>query len=90
MFLNCFLTTLNYNQPFMQHRLLLTIVGAGLLALPATAQDAKLLARANSMAAKVEPKVIEWRRDFHEHPELGNREVKTASKIAAELKRLGI
>ncbi|NEM98022.1 amidohydrolase [Pontibacter burrus] len=74
----------------MQHKLLLTIVGAGLLALPAAAQDAKLLARANSMAARVEPKVIEWRRDFHEHPELGNREVKTAAKIAAELKRLGI
>ncbi|WP_162428603.1 amidohydrolase [Pontibacter pudoricolor] len=72
------------------HKTLLTIVGAGLLALPATAQDAKLLARANSMADKTEKKVIEWRRDFHEHPELGNREVKTAEKIAAELKRLGI
>ncbi|MBB6612279.1 amidohydrolase [Pontibacter sp. Tf4] len=72
------------------HKTLLTIVGAALLALPATAQDAKLLARANSMADKIEKKVIEWRRDFHEHPELGNREVKTAAKIAAELKRLGI
>jgi len=72
------------------HKTLLTIVGAGLLALPATAQDTKLLARANAMADKTEKKVIEWRRDFHEHPELGNREVKTAAKIAAELKRLGI
>jgi amidohydrolase len=72
------------------HKTLLTIVGAGLLALPATAQDAKLLAKANTMADKTEKKVIEWRRDFHEHPELGNREVKTAEKIAAELKRLGI
>ncbi|MBJ6117014.1 amidohydrolase [Pontibacter sp. BT310] len=72
------------------HKTLLTIVGAGLLALPAIAQDAKLLAKANSMADKTEKKVIEWRRDFHEHPELGNREVKTAEKIAAELKRFGI
>jgi amidohydrolase len=72
------------------HKTLLTIVGAGLLALPATAQDAKLLAKANAMADKTEKKVIEWRRDFHEHPELGNRETKTAEKIAAELKRLGI
>ncbi|NDK54665.1 amidohydrolase [Pontibacter fetidus] len=72
------------------HKTLLTILGAGLLVLPATAQDTKLLARANTMADKLEPKVIEWRRDFHQYPELGNRETKTAAKIAAELKRLGI
>lgn len=69
---------------------LLTILGAGLLALPATAQDAKLLARANTMADKIEPKVIEWRRDFHQYPELGNRETKTAAKIAKQLKSYGI
>jgi amidohydrolase len=38
----------------------------------------------------IEPKIIEWRRDFHQHPELGNREFKTAEKIAAHLKSLGI
>ncbi|WP_149275719.1 amidohydrolase [Pareuzebyella sediminis] len=38
---------------------------------------------------KVENKVIEWRRHFHENPELSNREFKTAEKIAAHLKRLG-
>ncbi|RAU83670.1 amidohydrolase [Pontibacter arcticus] len=69
---------------------ILTILGAGLLALPATAQDTKLLARANTMADKIEPKVIEWRRDFHQYPELGNREVKTAEKIATQLKKFGI
>ena len=74
----------------MRKNLLLPIVGASLLALPATAQDAKLLARATTMADKTEQKVIAWRRDFHQHPELGNREVKTAAKIAAELKRLGM
>jgi len=40
--------------------------------------------------ASVESKVIEWRRDFHEHPELSNREFKTAEKIAEHLKSLGI
>ena len=30
-----------------------------------------------------------WRRDFHEHPELSNRETRTAGIIAAELKKLG-
>ncbi|WP_047245547.1 amidohydrolase [Maribacter thermophilus] len=38
----------------------------------------------------IEDKVIEWRRYFHEHPELSNREFKTAEKIAEHLKSLGI
>jgi len=36
------------------------------------------------------PKVIEWRRYLHEHPELGNREIKTAEYIASHLKEWGI
>lgn len=40
--------------------------------------------------ANVENKVIEWRRDIHQNPELSNREFKTAAKIAAHLKSLGI
>ena len=38
----------------------------------------------------IEAKVIEWRRDFHQNPELSNREYKTAEKIAAHLKSLGL
>ncbi|NHF60080.1 amidohydrolase [Flavobacteriaceae bacterium TP-CH-4] len=38
----------------------------------------------------IENKVIEWRRDIHQHPELGNREFKTAEKIAEHLTSLGI
>ena len=38
----------------------------------------------------VESKVIEWRHEIHENPELGNREFKTAEKIAKHLKSLGI
>ncbi|MCL8007656.1 amidohydrolase [Gelidibacter japonicus] len=38
----------------------------------------------------IEPKVIEWRRHFHEHPELSNREFKTVEKIAEHLRSLGI
>ncbi|NQY08492.1 MAG: amidohydrolase [Flavobacteriales bacterium] len=41
-------------------------------------------------ALKVEQKVIEWRRDIHENPELGNQEVRTAALIAKHLKSLGI
>ena len=40
--------------------------------------------------ANVEEKVIEWRRDFHKHPELSNREFETAEKIAKHLKNLGL
>lgn len=36
------------------------------------------------------PKVIEWRRDFHQHPELSNRETRTAGVVAEYLKSLGI
>lgn len=38
----------------------------------------------------IEAKLIEWRRDFHENPELSNREFKTAEKIAKHLKSLGL
>jgi len=42
------------------------------------------------MADQVEAQVIQWRRDFHQNPELSNREFKTAQKIAAHLKSLGL
>ncbi len=38
----------------------------------------------------VADKVIEWRRDIHQNPELSNREFRTAEKIANHLKSLGI
>ena len=38
----------------------------------------------------IEPKVIEWRRHFHQNPELSNNEFKTAETIAAHLRALGI
>lgn len=38
----------------------------------------------------IEDKVIEWRRDIHQNPELSNREFKTAEKIANHLKSLGM
>jgi amidohydrolase len=52
--------------------------------------NAKLQATLDQMALEIEPKLIAWRRDFHQNPELSNREVKTAAKIAAHLKSLGI
>jgi amidohydrolase len=40
--------------------------------------------------AAVMPQVITWRRDFHQHPELGNHEVRTAKIVADYLRSLGI
>lgn len=38
----------------------------------------------------IEKKVIEWRRYFHQNPELSNREYNTAAKIAEHLTNLGL
>ncbi len=40
-------------------------------------------------AAAVEAQVIAWRRDLHQHPELGNREFRTAGLVADHLRELG-
>ncbi|HEX6845687.1 MAG TPA: amidohydrolase [Chitinophagaceae bacterium] len=44
----------------------------------------------NVAADKIEAKCIAWRRDIHEHPELGNNEYRTAKLIADHLRSLGI
>lgn len=41
-------------------------------------------------AEKLKPQVLAWRRDFHQHPELGNRETRTAGIVAAHLRKLGL
>ena len=41
-------------------------------------------------AAAIEPQLIAWRRDLHQHPELGNREFRTAGIVAAHLRALGL
>lgn len=44
----------------------------------------------DAAAAALEPKVIEWRRLIHQHPELSNREHRTAELVAAHLRTLGL
>ncbi|HRG78820.1 MAG TPA: amidohydrolase [Cyclobacteriaceae bacterium] len=62
-----------------------------LISIAALAQiDSKLNMKLNQQAKDLEPKIIEWRRYFHEHPELSNREVKTGARIAEQLKALGL
>ena len=54
------------------------------------AQQQNNYAALDAAAAKIEPKLIAWRRDFHEHPELGNLEIRTADIIAKHLQSLGM
>ena len=60
------------------------------LPLPCLAQSNRLGADIDRRAAQVESKVIAWRRDIHEHPELSNRETRTAELVAAHLRSLGL
>ena len=54
------------------------------------AQNTALKSKITTKAASLESKVVSWRRDLHQNPELGNREFKTAEKIAIHLQSLGI
>ncbi|HLG52383.1 MAG TPA: amidohydrolase [Steroidobacteraceae bacterium] len=47
-------------------------------------------AELDDAVAALEPRVIEWRRDFHSHPELGNREFRTSGKVTDHLRSLGL
>jgi amidohydrolase len=55
---------------------------------PAT--DLALSDRIDAAAKACEDQVIAWRRDFHQHPELGNRELRTAAIVAEHLRGLGL
>jgi amidohydrolase len=70
----------------------LLIPGLIALSIQGSAQNdiAKLKEKASLEADKIESKCIAWRRDIHEHPELGNHETRTAKIIADHLKKLGI
>jgi amidohydrolase len=56
----------------------------------ASAQSQVLSRETIARIAALEPKVIAWRRDIHQHPELGNREVRTAKLVADHLRALGL
>ena len=59
------------------------------LLMSAPAPAAVPLAKVEAAADAIEAKVIGWRRDIHQHPELGNREVRTAALVAKHLRALG-
>lgn len=67
------------------------IILFSLITLSASAQvNPKLQSKLDQQANAIESQVIQWRRDFHQNPELSNRELKTGAKIAEYLKSLGL
>jgi curli biogenesis system outer membrane secretion channel CsgG len=65
--------------------LIFPIIGTG-----AALAQSSLRPAIDSKANAIESKVVEWRRDIHMHPELGNQEFRTAKKVADHLRSLGI
>lgn len=63
--------------------------GLALLALCALGCSASAPGAAPVIAAESLAQVTSWRRDFHLHPELGNRETRTAGIVAEHLRSLG-
>jgi len=53
-------------------------IALGFAALSALNANANI----DQQVKKVEQQVIDWRRDFHQNPELGNRETRTAGIVA--------
>jgi amidohydrolase len=65
-------------------------VAAALALLPIAAHSAITDQRLDQSARDLESRLVDWRRDIHRNPELGNREFRTAEKVAAHLRQLGL
>ena len=68
----------------------------GLLAAALAASPAAAAAPANPLeqrirddVAAIHPRLVEWRRDIHQHPELGEQETRTAKLVATHLREAG-
>ena len=64
-------------------RLKSTVLAVAAALLPPTAAHAFDV---EAWAKPVDAKVLEWRRDFHQFPELGNREFRTSKRVAEHLR----
>ncbi|EKE84463.1 amidohydrolase [Idiomarina xiamenensis] len=72
-------------------RILTTALTGLMVSLPLTLLSShQALAQNYQIDAQLNQKVIDWRRDIHQHPELSNREFRTAEKVAEHLRELGL
>jgi amidohydrolase len=74
----------------MKNRIFTTLFTAITLIFSGSIAGQEIDPAINTAADELEKQVIEWRRDFHQNPELSNREFETAKKIAAHLESLGM
>ena len=72
----------------MKHTQLFLLLTFFLTSSTVTAQSVGL--QSEIIIEGIEQKVIDWRRDIHENPELGNREVRTAALVTKHLESLGM
>ena len=72
----------------MKHTQLFLLLTFFLTSSTITAQSVGL--QSETIIEGIEQKVIDWRRDIHENPELGNREVRTAALVTKHLESLGM
>lgn len=63
------------------------LIGISLNAMAASSENQQL---AEQLQKSVDKKVVQWRRDIHANPELGNREFRTAELVAGHLRGLGM
>lgn len=76
--------------PAVPDRLVVALFAVLLCPLLLGAQPAPWTDVVDDRAAQVEPQVVNWRRTIHEHPELSNREYRTAVMVATHLRSLGM
>jgi len=69
---------------------MLRIIFCLLILLPASAQAQISPQQLDNLASAAQPQVVQWRRWFHENPELSNREVNTAARVAEILTEMGL
>ncbi|MBP6900024.1 MAG: amidohydrolase [Burkholderiaceae bacterium] len=68
----------------------LALLTFALPAAQAQALDAGGLQALDAAIQAVAPKMVAWRRDIHQHPELSGQEVRTAALVAEHLRALGL
>ena len=67
------------------------LLAAMAIAFPANAQEVPAQrSEVAAAASRLDAKIVAWRRDFHAHPELSNREERTSAKVAEHLRALGL
>ena len=77
---------------FLRHSVGLVLGVVLFLSIPdeGKTENAALEAKVRERAAAIEGKLIAWRRDIHQHPELGDQENRTARLVTEHLRSLGL